>query len=68
MKRTILVLTLIVLLSSATLGASPDDGDIRIPLPTRSLSSGDAGDQINLANSLMSNSNGVIISLLALLY
>lgn len=79
MKRTILVLTL--LLCTATLATgSPDDGDIRIPSPARSLSSGDVGDQINLAGNLTSNSSGVTpyindppsvsmwVSLLALLY
>ncbi len=39
MKRTMLALTLIALLSSTTLAGSPDDADLRIPSPTRSSSS-----------------------------
>jgi len=64
MKRTILVLTLVISITLAiepvVLGASADDADLRIPTPARSLSSGDVGDQINLAGALTSNSNGVI--------
>ena len=62
MKRTMLALTLLVLFTSASVGfgASPDDADLRLPTPARSLSSTAQGDQINLQNSLTSNSNGVI--------
>ena len=60
MKRTTLVLTLILLLSSTTIAASLDPADLSQPLPTRSLSSADVGNQINPEGNLTSNANGDI--------
>ena len=60
MKRTMLVLTLTLLLSSAAPAASLDNGDVAIPSPTRSLSSGDLGNQGTVAGNLTANSNGAI--------
>jgi len=61
MKRTILVLALTLLLSSAVpaQAASLDAADLAQPMPTRSLSSS-LGNSGNIAGNLTSNSNGVI--------
>ena len=75
MTRTILALTLIVLVSSVTfatesvaLGAAQDLGDLGAPASNRSLSSSDAGTQIDPGGNLLSSFSGVIPYLAALLY
>jgi hypothetical protein len=74
MKRTILVLTLTLLLSSAAPAASLDNGDVAIPTPSRSLSSGDQGNTVSNPGNLNTDFNGiqlnsgVMLYLIALLY
>lgn len=74
MKRTILVLTLTLLLSSSVPAGSLDDADLKIPTPARSLSSSDQGNTVNTPGTINTDfsaihlDNGVMLYLAALLY
>ena len=69
MKRTILVLTLTLLLSGAAPAqAANDPADVQVPAPNRLISSGAQGNTINTPGTLLNNFSGVIPYLVALLY